>query len=98
MGKKGGSKKGKPVVMTQQEFFQSQQAQSSELNYPRVFKDMTKEDQTTSWDKVDIFGQNKGKVILAATLPPPTQDEAKAKTIPPEVEIKNVEPKEEKKK
>jgi hypothetical protein len=34
MGKKGGSKKGKPVVMTQQEFFQ---AQPAEPNYSALF-------------------------------------------------------------
>ena len=71
MGKKGGPKKGKPIVMTQQEFFQSQQAQPSEPNYANLFRDQASKASDTqtsgagSWDKVDIFGLNKGKVVVA---------------------------------
>jgi len=47
MGKKGGSKKGKPVVMTQQEFFQ---AQPAEPNYSALFNG------GSSWGSADLFG------------------------------------------
>jgi len=60
---------------------------------------MAKEDQSTSWDKVDIFGQNKGKVVVAGTpAAAASQEEVKTKPIPNQVEVKNVEIKEEKKK
>ena len=52
MGKKGGSKKGKPVVMTQQEFFQSQQAQPAEPNYSTLFNN----NGASSWGSADLFG------------------------------------------
>lgn len=44
MGKKGGAKKGKAVVMSQQEFFQSQQAPADDRP------------SESSWGAVDLFG------------------------------------------
>ena len=59
---------------------------------------MAKEDQSTSWDKVDIFGQNKGKVVVAGTpAAAASQEEVKTKPIPNQVEVKNVGVKEVKK-
>jgi len=55
MGKKGGSKKGKPVVMTQQEFFQSQQAQPAEPNYSALFNN-NPSNGGSSWGSADLFG------------------------------------------
>ena len=71
MGKKGGQKKGKPIVMTQQEFFQSQLAQPAEPNYANLFKNQQKDanDAGGSWDKVDLYGQNQGKVVVASKEP-----------------------------
>ena len=108
MGKKGGAKKGKPVVMTQQEFFQQQSLQNSEPNYDRLFNQQARETQqdTGSWDKVDIFGQNKGKVVVAKQEPAaiiipeqkePVEEEKKVKP-QPVIEEKKVEPKKEQKK
>ena len=65
MGKKGGSKKGKPVVMTQQEFFKSQQAQPSEPNYSALFNNTNPSNTGSSWGSADLFGQNQGKVVVA---------------------------------
>lgn len=78
MGKKGGKGKQKPIVMTQQEFFTSQQQASNQ-------------GKEADWGKGDLFGTApKGKVVVATGKPvelfPPTENEA-----PPKEEVKKEE-------
>ncbi len=65
MGKKGAKGKGKPVVMSQAEFFQSQAGGATLFN--------GKEELKSEWGKTDIFAPKttKSNVVVASKVDVP---------------------------